>query len=86
MELVALRRVPLSGYVVARDQFGHAMRSTVTNGQWAVQLPPGTYTFVGRSPQYQGGKDDCRAVASRIVDTTPYGGPRLPVDVVCEGL
>jgi len=71
---------PLSGGVTATGG-GHSYSATVgTDGRYSLSVPAGTYTVVGRSPQYQGGAADCHAANPVAVSA----GGTASADVGCE--
>src|SRR4051794_32594783 len=52
MSIVGPPHASISGTVVATDNAGRRFRSPVQHGLFTLQLPPGTYTFVGHSPRW----------------------------------
>jgi FlaG/FlaF family flagellin (archaellin) len=71
---------PLSGNVTATGN-GHSYSVSVgTDGRYSISVPAGTYTVVGRSPQYQGGTTDCH-LADPV---TASSGGTATADVMCE--
>ena len=54
--------LPLSGSVTFHGSDGNiATIDLSANGRFSAHLPVGRYTVAGRSPQFEGGADECQA-------------------------
>ena len=71
---------PLAGEITATGSEGTYSVSVGSDGRYSITVPAGTYTIVGRSPQYQGGAPNCHAARSVAVAS----GVTITVEVVCE--
>jgi hypothetical protein len=78
------REIPVNGTVVATDATSHEVDVAVHSGAFSMQLAPGTYKFVGRTPQWNRG-DPCPSVGPiTFVEPQPqYRGPGASVSIVC---
>jgi hypothetical protein len=73
---------PLYGQVTATES-GHPYSVSVgTDGRYAVTVPAGTYTVVGRSPLYQGGAAYCYAAKPVTVGSGSTAAARVVCDEV----
>lgn len=52
---------PIPGTVVAQRPGGSYAVTVGSDGEYTMQLPPGTYTVTGTSSHYNGGSGDCPA-------------------------
>jgi hypothetical protein len=53
---------PLSGSVTFHGSEGNIATIDLSdNGRFSAHLPVGRYTVAGRSPQFEGGADECQA-------------------------
>ena len=71
---------PVSGAVTATDASGRHVRGVSRDGVFVMDLPPGDFTFVGRSPQWNSGAP-CPTVGPVRVE--PGNGNRGSVSIVC---
>lgn len=71
---------PLSGDVTAEGGDHSYSVSVGAGGRYSITVPPGTYTMVGSSSQYQDGADDC--LAANVVSVVSDGRGRA--DILCE--
>ncbi len=71
---------PLSGTITATSMGGGNTTVVATGGVFEVELPAGTYTFTGVSPQYQASDSTCPAAGPVYVDFDVTA----TVEVVCE--
>jgi hypothetical protein len=72
---------PLPGEISAKRGSDGTGVGVGADGEFSIQLASGTYTIVGRSPQYNGGNSDCFPVSGNPVTIT---GATTHVDVVCQ--
>ena len=71
----------LSGQVTFHGSTGHiATLGLTASGRFSANLPVGTYTVTGRSPQFEGGAGACQASGPVTVTT----GATARVDVNCQ--
>ncbi len=71
---------PLPGHVAASGR-GHTYTSTAgVDGVYSINVPPGTYTVIGRSPLYQSGDVDCETLAP----VTATSASTVEVNVGCQ--
>ena len=54
--------LPLSGTVTLHGSDGNIATILSANGRFSAHLPVGRYTVAGRSPQFEGGATECRAL------------------------
>ncbi len=71
----------LTGQITLHGANGTRFAITVgANGRFAVPVTVGTYTVIGRSPQYEGGTADCQAPGP----VTVTKGVTSSVEVDCQ--
>jgi hypothetical protein len=74
------RLVPLAGTVTVVGGGVHLVVTVAKDGKFAVDLPPGTYTLTGSSPQYNhGAAGACHATGSVPV----IAGQEIVAGVLC---
>lgn len=57
--------IPIAGTVTATSSSGKRVSAVVgSEGTFTMQLAPGVYDFIGRSPKYLGGNGDCGTFGS----------------------
>jgi hypothetical protein len=72
---------PLRGSITLRSSRGKAFTTTAgSDGAFAVRIPPGPYTVIGRSPLYDSGIADCQP----IEPVTVVAGTTIRVVVACQ--
>jgi hypothetical protein len=77
---VSLKGRPLEGQVRATSTRGRSFETSVPkDGDFVLQVPTGTYSLVGSSPQFGGGQYGCFA----RVRVTVSEGQTTKEDVVC---
>ncbi len=73
---------PMSGQVTATDTSGKSVSvSTDPSGVFALQLSPGTYTLIGKSPAFGSGKYPCQTRGGAVRVSS---GHRTTVLVICS--
>lgn len=73
---------PLRGTVSLHGVDGKTFATTTSDSPFSIRVPIGTYRLTGRSPQFQNGTEDCRAVDPITVEV----GITITVVVLCEGV
>jgi len=84
MFMIGNGEIPVNGTVVATDETKREVDVVVHGGAFSIQLAPGTYKFVGRTPQWNGGIP-CPSVGPiTFVEPPPqYRGLGASVSIVC---
>ena len=72
---------PLPGHVTASGPRASQTVQVGPDGNYQLDLPPGTYTLTGTSPLYGDGRGTCRTVETTITATA---GTTDKADVICS--
>lgn len=72
---------PLTGHVTASGPRASQTVQVGPDGNYKLNLPPGTYTLTGTSPLYDGGHGTCRPIETTIAVTA---GTTDTADVICS--
>jgi len=76
---------PLPGSITARNAGGTVYTTSAgSNGAFFLRVPPGSYTVVGRSPLYDGGRVDCLPTKVPIGPITVATRATVRVELACS--